>query len=240
MGGEQGYSLIELLVTMVILVIVIGSLTTVFISGSSAEASLDYEVRLVSGAGLGDHLVAGGDAKLLLGQSLEARLRVDEGVFAGQASQLRTQLAKGELPRRRRALIEVDGAENRFENLAKQPKSRARLLLDLTTAKKEQLAQAKAASPPAKRLGADERGPHRGERAFAGVRVILVQVLGHDPTDDRIAKVLEALVRAEGVARVFVEIGPMDECLLQERRVGKVIAERLLGAFDDVFHRHRG
>ena len=41
MGGEQGYSLIELLVTMVILVTVLGSLTTVFISGSSAEASLN-------------------------------------------------------------------------------------------------------------------------------------------------------------------------------------------------------
>ncbi len=41
MGGEQGYSLIELLVTMVILVIVLGSLTTVFISGSSAEAGLN-------------------------------------------------------------------------------------------------------------------------------------------------------------------------------------------------------
>ena len=40
-GGEQGYSLIELLVTMVILVIVLGSLTTVFVSGSSAEAGLN-------------------------------------------------------------------------------------------------------------------------------------------------------------------------------------------------------
>jgi prepilin-type N-terminal cleavage/methylation domain-containing protein len=41
MGGEQGYSLIELLVTMVILVIVLGSLTTIFVSGTSAEASLN-------------------------------------------------------------------------------------------------------------------------------------------------------------------------------------------------------
>jgi prepilin-type N-terminal cleavage/methylation domain-containing protein len=40
-GGEQGYSLIELLVTMVILVIVLGSLTTVFVSGSGAEADLN-------------------------------------------------------------------------------------------------------------------------------------------------------------------------------------------------------
>ena len=40
-GEEQGYSLIELLVTMVILVIVLGSLTTVFVSGSSAEATLN-------------------------------------------------------------------------------------------------------------------------------------------------------------------------------------------------------
>jgi prepilin-type N-terminal cleavage/methylation domain-containing protein len=41
MGGEQGYSLIELLVTMVILSIVLASLTTVFLSGTSAEASLN-------------------------------------------------------------------------------------------------------------------------------------------------------------------------------------------------------
>ena len=41
MSGEQGYSLIELLVTMVILVIVLGSLTTIFVSGTSAEASLN-------------------------------------------------------------------------------------------------------------------------------------------------------------------------------------------------------
>jgi prepilin-type N-terminal cleavage/methylation domain-containing protein len=40
-GGEEGYSLIELLVTMIILVIVLGSLTTVFVSGSSAEATLN-------------------------------------------------------------------------------------------------------------------------------------------------------------------------------------------------------
>jgi prepilin-type N-terminal cleavage/methylation domain-containing protein len=41
MGGERGYSLIELLVTMIILVIVLGSLTAVFVSGSSAEATLN-------------------------------------------------------------------------------------------------------------------------------------------------------------------------------------------------------
>ena len=41
MGGEQGFSLVELLVTMVILSIVLGSLTAVFLSGSSAEATLN-------------------------------------------------------------------------------------------------------------------------------------------------------------------------------------------------------
>jgi prepilin-type N-terminal cleavage/methylation domain-containing protein len=53
MGGEQGYSLIELLVTMVILVIVIGSLTTVFISGSSAEASLNRRFQAQQSARMG-------------------------------------------------------------------------------------------------------------------------------------------------------------------------------------------
>ena len=53
MGGEQGYSLIELLVTMVILVIVIGSLTTVFISGSSAEASLNRRFQAQQNARMG-------------------------------------------------------------------------------------------------------------------------------------------------------------------------------------------
>ena len=39
MKSEHGYSLIELLVTMVILSVVISGLTTVFISGSSATVT---------------------------------------------------------------------------------------------------------------------------------------------------------------------------------------------------------
>jgi len=53
MGGEQGYSLIELLVTMVILVIVLGSLTTVFVSGSSAEAGLNRRFQAQQNARMG-------------------------------------------------------------------------------------------------------------------------------------------------------------------------------------------
>ena len=53
MGGQHGYSLIELLVTMVILVIVLGSLTTVFVSGSSAEASLNRRFQAQQNARLG-------------------------------------------------------------------------------------------------------------------------------------------------------------------------------------------
>ena len=41
MKAEHGYSLVELLVTMVILGVVLSGLTTVFISGSSATVSLD-------------------------------------------------------------------------------------------------------------------------------------------------------------------------------------------------------
>lgn len=40
-GEATGYSLIELLVTMVILTIVVSSLTTVFVSGSSAQVALN-------------------------------------------------------------------------------------------------------------------------------------------------------------------------------------------------------
>jgi prepilin-type N-terminal cleavage/methylation domain-containing protein len=53
MGGEQGYSLVELLVTMIILVIVMGSLTTVFVSGSSAEATLNRRFQAQQNARLG-------------------------------------------------------------------------------------------------------------------------------------------------------------------------------------------
>jgi prepilin-type N-terminal cleavage/methylation domain-containing protein len=52
LNGEQGYSLIELLVTMVILVIVVGSLTTVFVSGSSAEADLNRRFQAQQNARL--------------------------------------------------------------------------------------------------------------------------------------------------------------------------------------------
>ena len=53
MGGEKGYSLIELLVTMVILVIVLGSLTTIFVSGTSAEASLNRRFQAQQNARMG-------------------------------------------------------------------------------------------------------------------------------------------------------------------------------------------
>jgi prepilin-type N-terminal cleavage/methylation domain-containing protein len=54
MGGEHGYSLIELLVTMVILSIVLASLTTVFLSGTTAEASLNrrFQAQQSARAGL--------------------------------------------------------------------------------------------------------------------------------------------------------------------------------------------
>ena len=54
MGGEHGYSLIELLVTMVILSVVLGSLTTVFLSGTTAEASLNrrFQAQQSARAGL--------------------------------------------------------------------------------------------------------------------------------------------------------------------------------------------
>ena len=45
MKAEHGYSLIELLVTMVTLSVVLSGLTTVFISGSSAEVSLDQRFQ---------------------------------------------------------------------------------------------------------------------------------------------------------------------------------------------------
>jgi prepilin-type N-terminal cleavage/methylation domain-containing protein len=51
-SSEKGYSLIELLVTMVILVIILGSLTTVFISGSGAEATLNNRFQAQQNARL--------------------------------------------------------------------------------------------------------------------------------------------------------------------------------------------
>jgi prepilin-type N-terminal cleavage/methylation domain-containing protein len=50
--GEKGYSLVELLVTMVILSIVVGGLTTVFISGSSAQVNLDQRFQAQQNARL--------------------------------------------------------------------------------------------------------------------------------------------------------------------------------------------
>jgi prepilin-type N-terminal cleavage/methylation domain-containing protein len=59
LNSEKGYSLIELLVTMVILVIVLGSLTTVFIGGSSAEATLNNRFQAQQNARLGLDRVRG-------------------------------------------------------------------------------------------------------------------------------------------------------------------------------------
>jgi prepilin-type N-terminal cleavage/methylation domain-containing protein len=52
-NGERGYSLIEMLVTMIILAIVLTSLTTVFVSGSSAEADLNRRFQAQQNARLG-------------------------------------------------------------------------------------------------------------------------------------------------------------------------------------------
>jgi prepilin-type N-terminal cleavage/methylation domain-containing protein len=51
-GGERGYTLIELLVTMVILTIVVSSLTTVFVSGSSAQVNLNERFQAQQNARL--------------------------------------------------------------------------------------------------------------------------------------------------------------------------------------------
>jgi prepilin-type N-terminal cleavage/methylation domain-containing protein len=52
-SSEKGYSLIELLVTMVILVIVLGGLTTIFVSGTGAEATLNRRFQAQQNARLG-------------------------------------------------------------------------------------------------------------------------------------------------------------------------------------------
>lgn len=53
MSSEKGYSLIELLVTMVILVIILGGLTTIFVSGTGAEATLNRRFQAQQNARLG-------------------------------------------------------------------------------------------------------------------------------------------------------------------------------------------
>jgi prepilin-type N-terminal cleavage/methylation domain-containing protein len=70
-SDESGYSLVELLVTMVILSIVISGLTTVFISGSSAQVALNQR------------FVAQQNARLALD-----RLRVD--IHCASAAQAQT------------------------------------------------------------------------------------------------------------------------------------------------------
>lgn len=50
--NEKGYSLVELLVTMVILSVVIGGMTTVFISGSKAQVRLDERFQAQENARL--------------------------------------------------------------------------------------------------------------------------------------------------------------------------------------------
>ena len=53
-GEEKGYTMVELLVTMVILSVVLTGLTTVFISGSNAESTLNhrFQAQLQARAGL--------------------------------------------------------------------------------------------------------------------------------------------------------------------------------------------
>jgi prepilin-type N-terminal cleavage/methylation domain-containing protein len=51
--GERGYTLVEMLTVMVIMGIVIGSLTTVFVSASKSETDMDRRFQAQLGARLG-------------------------------------------------------------------------------------------------------------------------------------------------------------------------------------------
>ena len=101
--------------------------------------------------------------------------------------------------------------------------------LDFAPAHEEKLIEAEGLAGAPEGLGADDGRPHRAEDALRGVREGPVQVVGHDELDDRVAEIFQALVRAEGELFVLVQVGAVDERLLQNSRVAKVDAERLLG-----------
>lgn len=198
------------------------------------DADLDHEVWVVARSGRRDHVVNRPNAQRGLGKLLKVRFGVGDRVIAPELLQVGRQQASDKRPRRRQSLVEIEGADDGFESLGEKPSSRAPTSLDFAPAEKEQIAQTESTGNPAKGLGADQMGAHRAELAFGCIGILVVEVLGDDQPDDRVAQILQPLVRSEVEVWIFVQVGAMNERLLEKDRFVEVNAKDSLSAADDV------
>ena len=77
-------------------------------------------------------------------------------------------------------------------------------------------------------VGVDHGGADLGHLALVGTGAVLVEVLGRDQLQHRVAQVLEALVVARREMRALVGERAVGQCLLEERDVAEGDPDALL------------
>src|SRR5450759_1528062 len=94
--------------------------------------------------------------------------------------------------------VEEDGAQHRFEHVREQRFEAAPTAFGNALAQVEVAAHIELLREERKGVRVDHRRPCLGQLALAGARGVLVEVLGRDQLEDRVAQVLQALVVARG------------------------------------------
>src|SRR5256885_2257050 len=124
--------------------------------------------------------------------------------------------------------IEEDGAEHRLERVGEQrlevPASSFRDAL----AEVEVAAEVELLGKLGQRVGVDHRRTRLRQLAFGGARVMLVQILGADQLQHRVAEVFEPFVVARRDGWIFIRERAVRDSLEKEARVAKVDPDLLL------------
>ena len=97
--------------------------------------------------------------------------------------------------------------------------ARAASVIGLALAELQVVTEANAPGHLRKRRALDEQGAGAGHVALVVAGASRVQLVRHNPPEERIAQELEAVVGCQRIRVRLVEVGTVDERLVQERAV---------------------
>jgi hypothetical protein len=97
-----------------------------------------------------------------------------------------------------------------------------------TLAQQEVVTEAEPRREPGQALGVDDRRPQPRQLALVGCLVGVVEVLGGDQLEDRVAEILQPFVVGRPTLRMLVVVGAMGQRLPQQGDVVKPNAKRPL------------
>ena len=178
------------------------------------EGDLRRVLTPVTGTGGGHDPVLGSGQEPLLGHLLQPSLVVVVGPG------LDVDQAAGEEPVGSPvSLVEEDGADHGLESVGQDRLQRAGAGLVRAFAQGQVVAETPARGQPGQAPGVDDGGAQPGQLALVRGLVSVVQVLGGDQLEDRIAQVLEALVVGQSAVRMLIDVGAVGQRLAQEGKV---------------------